>query len=411
MGDIHLSAFAQNLAWGFFTKDHTTNPGKLDIAIVEATAITEDGGLVLGTGVGITPEILALADKIIIEVNTSLPVLRGIHDIVPDLRPPYRRPFLISRVDDRIGSDLAYFDENKVVAVVESNLPDNGRGFSAVDEDSKKIAGHIMDFLANEVKQGRLPENLLPLQSGVGNIANAVVGGLATSQFEHLQVWSEVMQDTVLDLFDAGKLDYASAVSLSLSPEGFKRFYSKLDFYKKHVVLRPEAIANFSESVRRLGVIAMNTPVEVDMYAHANSSLIGGTKMINGLGGSGDFLRNAYLSIMHTPSARKSKTDPTGISCIVPMAAHIDHTEHDLDVIVTEQGLADLRGLSPRQRAQCIIKNCAHPDYKDQLMEYYKMAEKKCLAAGAGHEPQILALAHKMHVNLEENGTMKLKSW
>lgn len=188
------------------------------------------------------------------------------------------------------------------------------------------------------------------------------------------------------------------------------RYYSK-DYYKNHVVIRPEAIANFSEIVRRLGVIAMNTPVEVDMYAHANSSLIGGTKMINGLGGSGDFLRNAYLSIMHTPSARKSKTDPTGISCIVPMAAHVDHTEHDLDVIVTEQGLADLRGLSPRQRAQCIIKNCAHPDYKDQLMEYYKMAEKKCLAAGAGHEPQILALAHKMHVNLEENGTMKLKSW
>mgnify|MGYP000014858025 FL=1 len=411
MGDIHLSAFAQNLAWGFFTKDHATNPGKLDIGIVEATAITEDGGLVLGTGVGITPEVLALADKLIIEVNTSLPVLRGIHDIVPDLRPPHRRPFLISRVDDRIGSDLAYFDENKVVAVVESNLPDNGRGFSAVDEDSKKIASHIMDFFQNEVKHGRLPEHLLPLQSGVGNIANAVVGGLATSQFEHLQVWSEVMQDTVLDLFDAGKLDYASAVSLSLSPAGFKRFYEKLDFYKNRVVIRPEAIANFSEIVRRLGVIAMNTPVEVDMYAHANSSLIGGTKMINGLGGSGDFLRNAYLSIMHTPSARKSKTDPTGISCIVPMAAHIDHTEHDLDVIVTEQGLADLRGLSPRQRAQLIIKNCAHPDYKDQLMEYYKMAEKKCLAAGAGHEPQILALAHKMHVNLEEKGTMKLDKW
>ena len=224
-------------------------------------------------------------------------------------------------------------------------------------------------------------------------------------------VWSEVLQDTVLDLFDAGKLDYASAVSLSLSPEGFKRFYSNLDFYKNRCVIRPEAVANFSECVRRLGVIAMNTPVEVDMYAHANSSLIGGTKMINGLGGSGDFLRNAYLSIMHTPSARKSKTDPTGISCIVPMAAHVDHTEHDLDVIVTEQGLADLRGLSPRQRAQCIIKNCVHPDYKDQMTEYYKMAEKKCIAEGAGHEPQILALAHKMHVNLEENGTMKLKSW
>ena len=60
----------------------------------------------------------------------------------------------------------------------------------------------------------------------------------------------------------------------------------------------------------------MNTPVEVDMYCHANSSLIGGTKIINGLGGSGDFLRNAYLSIMHTPSTRPTKSDPTGVSCI-----------------------------------------------------------------------------------------------
>lgn len=155
----------------------------------------------------------------------------------------------------------------------------------------------------------------------------------------------------------------------------------------------------------------MNTPVEVDMYCHANSSLIGGTKIINGLGGSGDFLRNAYLSIMHTPSTRPTKSDPTGVSCIVPMCAHIDHTEHDLDVIVTEQGIADVRGMSPRQRAQYLIKNCAHPDYKDQLLEYYKMAEADCIARNAGHEPQLLDLCHKMHVNLFKNDTMKLDKW
>ncbi|KAK8798824.1 hypothetical protein WA158_007908 [Blastocystis sp. Blastoise] len=432
MADTHLSMFAQNLGWGFYTKDNKHNPGRLDVAIIEATEILEDGGLVLGTGIeellyklllfkhsnyyvfffiGCTPEILSIADKIIIEVNTALPSLRGIHDIVDDPRPPHRKPYLISRVDDRVGSETIKVDESKVVAIVESTLPDNGRGFSAVDDTSKQIAGHIMDFLKNEVKQGRLPANLLPIQSGVGNIANAVVGGLVDSDFTHLNVWSEVLQDTVLDLIDANKVDTASGVSLSLSAKGFERFYGNIERYKPHCVLRPEAIANSCEFVRRLGVIAMNTPIEVDMYCHANSSLVGGTKIINGLGGSGDFLRNAYLSIMHTPSSRPSKTDPTGISCIVPMCAHIDHTEHDLDVIVTEQGLADVRGMSPRQRAQYIIKTCAHPDYKDQLLDYYKMAEKECIAKKAGHEPQLLEYCHKMHINLAKNGTMKLDKW
>jgi acetyl-CoA hydrolase len=107
----------------------------------------------------------------------------------------------------------------------------------------------------------------------------------------------------------------------------------------------------------------MNTPVEVDIYAHANSTCVMGSRMLNGLGGSADFLRSAKYSIMHTPSSRPSKTDPTGVSCIVPMCTHVDQTEHDLDVIVTEQGLADVRGLSPKERARVIIKKCAHPDY------------------------------------------------
>lgn len=403
--------FGQNIMYGFFTLKNPTNPGGLDIGIVECTQINKDGGLVLGTGIGFTPEILAKADKIILEVNTSLPVLEGMHDVACTVMPPNRKPFLISRVDDRIGTTTATVDFDKVVAIVESNYPDNGRGFSDIDEDSKTIANYIIDFLENEVKQGRLPKNLLPLQSGVGNIANAVTAGLAKSPFEHLTVWTEVLQDTMLDLYDSGKLDYASAVSLSLSPKGFERFYGNLDFYKDKCILRPQAIANHPENIRRLGVIAMNTPVEVDIFGHANSSLVGGTKVINGLGGSGDFLRNAYLSIMHTPSARAGKTDKTGISCIVPMASHIDHTEHDLDIIVTEQGLADLRGLAPRERAREMIKNCAHPDYKDQLTAYYDRAESETIKAGAGHEPVLFDLVHKMHVSLQKKGTMKIKDW
>ena len=74
------------------------------------------------------------------------------------------------------------------------------------------------------------------------------------------------------------------------------------------------------------------------------------------------------LGILSTKSIAKDGN----ISSIVPFASHIDHTEHDVDVIVTEQGYADLRGLAPRERVKLIIENCAHPMYRDQLREYYE---------------------------------------
>ncbi len=408
MGDIHLSMFAQNLGYGFFTPD---SGGRLDIGLIEATAITENGGIVLAGSVGAATEIIQNADKLIIELNTEMPTHEGLHDIVMLDLPPNRKPYLISRVDDRIGTSAVPCDPDKIVAIVESKKLDNGRPLGPPDENSAAIADHILDFLQHEVKMGRLPKNLLPLQSGVGNIANAVVGGLVKGPFENLNVWTEVLQDTMLDFFDSGKLNFASATSLSLSNEGFSRLYSNWEGYTKKIVLRPQQVANNPEPIRRLGVIAMNTPVEFDIYAHANSTLVGGTRMINGLGGSGDFLRNAYLSIMHTPSTRPSKTDPHGITCVVPKAPHIDHTEHDLDVLVTEQGLADLRGLCPRDRAQRLIDKCAHPDYRPILQEYFDRASRVCLEKASGHEPQLFDKCFKMQMSLAEKGTMKISSW
>ena len=408
MGDRHLSMFAQDLGYGFYTKE---NGGRLDLAIIECSAITENGGLVLTASCGAVPEIVQIADKIIIEINTAIPNYEGLHDIIEPVSPPNRLPYLISRVDDRAGSPYVRVDTDKIVAIVESTHPDNGRAFAEQDDTSEAIANNILDFFQAEVKAGRLPKNLLPLQSGVGSIANAVIGGLAKGPFSGLRVWTEVLQDTMLDLFDSGKLDFASTVSLSFSVDGFKRFYGDWDKYSDKVIMRPLSIANHPEPIRRLGCIAMNTPVEFDIYAHANSTLVGGTRMINGIGGSGDFLRNAYLSIMHTPSARPTKTDPTGITCVVPHVPHVDHTEHDLDVLVTEQGLADLRGLAPKDRAREIIAKCAHPDYKPLLTEYLEMATRDCMARKAGHEPQLLDRVFKMQVNLAKNGTMKIDNW
>jgi len=407
-GDRHLGMYAQDFGYGFYTLD---NGGKIDIGVVEASCITEEGGIVPTLSVGIYPQILERAEKIIIEINTLIPSLEGIHDCVGVDLPPHKKVYPIENVRDRIGSTSIPCDPGKIVAIVESRKFPLGRLFGPYDEKSEQIAAHIVDFLKSEVKNGRLPKNLLPLQSGVGTIANAVFGGLINSPFTNLTVWTEVSQDILLDLFDSGKLDFVSAASFAFSEGAVKRLFAKWEEYSSRIILRPQLITNHAEPIRRLGLIAMNTPIEFDIYAHVNSSVVNGSRIINGIGGSGDFMRNSYLSIMHTPSTRPSKTDPNGISCVVPMVPHVDHTEHDMDVLVTEQGLADLRGLAPRQRAQRIIDKCAHPEYRPILQEYYDRALKECLASRSAHEPHMLYKVFNMQKNLEENGTRKVAGW
>ncbi|GAW04537.1 acyl- carboxylate -transferase [Lentinula edodes] len=411
--DKHLSMFPQDLTYGYYSlhKKHGDPQKPLDWAIVEATSINSDGHIIPGASVGASPEILQSAEKIIIEVNTRIPNLEGLHDINSSFLPPHRQPYLITHPSDRIGSTAIPIDPDRVVAIIESDKPDN-TGLNAPENDeSRAIAKHLIEFLEKEVKEGRLPKSLLPLQSGIGNVANSIIGGLAEGPFDNVQVWTEVLQDTFLRFFDSGKLDFATATSIRFSPDGFDHFYKNWTNYKDRLLLRSQQVANSPEIIRRLGIIAMNTPLEVDIYGHANSTNALGSRMLNGLGGSADFLRNAKISIMHTPSTRPSKNDPTGISCIVPFASHVDQTEHDLDVIVTEQGLADVRGLSPRERAKVIIDKCAHPDYKDLLHSYYDRSLHECLKRGAGHEPHMLRNAFKFHTHFLEHGNMKVKNW
>lgn len=407
--DKHLSMFPQDLTYGFYTKEKEND--LLDFTIIEATAICEDGSIVPGPAVGASPEMISVSDKVIIEVNTATPSFEGMHDIDMPVNPPFRKPYPHTSVDFKTGRTSIPVDPSKVIAIVESTSRDKVPPNTPSDETSLQIGQHLIEFLEHEVHKGRLPDNLLPLQSGIGNIANAVVEGLAASNFKNLTVWTEVLQDSFLDFFDSGTLDFATATSIRLTEEGFSRFDDNWDEFSKKLCLRSQVVSNSPEIIRRLGVIAMNTPVEVDIYAHANSTNVLGSRMLNGLGGSADFLRNAKLSIMHTPSARPLKSDPTGVSCIVPFAPHVDQTEHDLDVIVTEQGLADLRGLSPRERAVVLIEKCAHPDYRDQLKEYFDRASFAAKKAGSLHEPHILKDAFRMHTNFQEKGTMKLESW
>ncbi len=362
--DIHLSQVAQFVWFGFF--------GKLDVSLVEVAGVLEDGRLIPSSSIGNNKTWLDQADKVILEVNSwTNPGLEGMHDVYYGTRlPPDRQPIPMVKASDRIGDKYLRCDPAKVIAVVETHSPDRNSKFSKPDENSKAIASHILEFLAHEVKMGRMPKDLLPLQSGVGNVANAVMAGLEHGPFDNLTAYTEVLQDGMLHLLKQGKMTFASATALSLSPEAMLEFDHDIDFYRERILLRPQEISNHPEIIRRLGIIAMNGLIEADIYGNVNSTHIRGSSIMNGIGGSGDFARNAYLSIFMTPSVAKSGE----VSCIVPMATHVDHTEHDVQIIVTEQGLADLRGLAPKERAQVIIANCSHPEFRPALQEYYDRA-------------------------------------
>ncbi len=392
--DCHLSQVAQQVRYGFW--------GKIDVAIIEVVAITEDGGLVPSTSVGNSPVYVEMADKVIVEVNTTQPLeLEGMSDIYLPKNPPNREAIPILKTHDRIGTTAIPCDPAKIAAVVMCDVKDTTRDLAPIDDDAKAISGHLIKFFENEVKEGRLPKNLLPLQSGVGSVANAVLAGMADSDFDNLTCYTEVVQDSMLDLIDTGKAEAVSCTSITLSNTGLEHFYKNINKYKDVIIMRPQEISNNPEIARRLGVITMNTAIECDIYGNVNSTHIMGSRMMNGIGGSGDFTRNGYITIFTTVSTAKGGD----ISSIVPMVSHHDHTEHEVMVIVTDQGVADLRGCSPQERAEKIIENCAHPDYRPMLREYYEKSKKGKFQ----HTPHLMDEALSWHDRFNKTGSMKIK--
>ena len=391
--DMHLSQVAP-MAWQGFL-------GPLNTAVVEVTGIRPDGMLIPSSSVGNNKTWLDRAEKVIIEVNGwQNPALEGMHDIYYGTRlPPDRVPIPLTRPDDRIGEPCLRCDPDKIVAIVETDAPDRNLPFTPPDQTARAIAGHLLEFFRHEVARGRLPASLLPIQSGVGNIANAVLTGLVDSPFEGMTAFTEVIQDGMLDLLDSGRLRMASATSFSLSPEAAARVNADMARYRDRMILRPQEISNHPELIRRLGCIAMNGLIEADIYGNVNSTHIMGSRIQNGIGGSGDFARNAYVSVFMTPSTAKGGR----ISAVVPQVAHVDHIAQDVQVIVTEQGLADLRGLSPKQRAAVIVENCAHPDYRPHLADYFRRA---CEGSYGKQSPSLLAEALSWHQRFIETGSM-----
>ena len=395
--DMHLSELAQDLRYGFMPKPN--------FAIIESCEIVEKGDMVEivpTAGVGNMPTFCRLADKIIVELNEAMPsTMRGMHDIYEPADPPQRREIPVYHVSDRIGKDCITIPASKLAAVVKTNRPNEVGKFTPLDEVTEKIGANVAAFLEAEMKAGRIPATFLPIQSGVGNVANAVLGALGENKhIPPFEMYTEVIQDSVVGLMDEGRIKFASGCSLTIGADKLQHIMDNIDFFRDKIVLRPQEISNNPEVARRLGLITINTALEADIFGNINSTHVCGTKMMNGIGGSGDFTRNAYVSIYTTPSTAKSGA----ISAFVPMVSHLDHSEHSVKIIITEHGIADLRGKSPIQRAHAIIDNCVDPQYRPLLNAYLEMAK-------TAHTPHVLSCALAMHEEFLKSGDMRNTKW
>ncbi len=375
--DRYISSLGDEVAAGDF--------GGVDVAVIEAVAVGEDW-LIPSTSIGHTPAYVAAADRLVVEVNDAQPLsLQHLHDVYRRALPPEREPIPLSRPDEHIGSSRVRFDPSKLAAVVRSERPDTPYSFREPGETERAISANLADFLAAELDRNPIFRDSIHFQFGVGSVGNAMIDTITAVDFGERDVHylGEVFQDGLLDLLEAGRVESASATSLALSTEGQDRLFADLESYATDVVVRPASVSNSPEVIDRFGVVGVNSALSVDIYGHANATHIGGSHIVNGIGGSTDFNRNCPLAIVALPSV----TDG-GVSRVVPMVAHVDNTEHDVDVIVTEHGLADLRGRSPRERARTMIAECAHPDVRDDLRAYRERAGKT-----AGNIPHDLETA------------------
>jgi len=363
-----------------------------DVAVVEALAVGEDW-FVPTTSIGQTPAFVEAADELVVELNRSVPAaLARLHDVYRPGRPPDREPIPLRSPDGRVGRPRIEFDADDLVAVVETDRPDQPYSFRDPTDEDLAIADELRSFLEGVVDRSPLFAESLRIQFGVGSLGNALMGALGDADLgdRELFYFGEVIQDGLLDLLDAGELAAASATSLALSADGQERLFADVRRYAEDVVLRPADVSNNAALIDRFGVVAVNSALEVDLFGHVNSTHLSGTHLRNGVGGSGDFNRHAALSVLALPSTAADGD----LSRVVPMVPHVDHTEHDVDVVVTERGVADLRGRSPRERATLLIEECAHPDYREGLRQY--------LASGldrGGHVPHDLERAFSWHLD------------
>lgn len=397
--DLNLSDNATFLRQGL--------TGPIDWGIIEACDIQEVRGRVrifLTAGIGIAPTICHSARKgVFIELNTwHSTKLIGMHDIYEIEAPWYRSPIRITQPVEIIGMPYIEVSPEHIKGIVMTHQPDEARAMTPSTETTNRIGQHMADFLVDNMQRGYINPKKLILQSGVGSGANAVLGALGECrEVPDFNIYTEVLQEEPLRLIKEGRVVSASTGALTISSEHLQSLYDNINDYRGRLLIRPSEISNCPEIIARLGICSLNTAIEVDIYGHVNSTKILGTKMMNGVGGSADFTCNAMLATFTCGSTAKDGK----ISSIVPFCSHVDHTEHYVDAVVTEYGVADLRGRCAMEKAKALVA-IAHPDYRPLLNDYLKLAERY-----GGQTHHVLNAAFAMHDTYRRKGDMRLTDW
>lgn len=370
--------------------------GTLDMAVIEAVGLTGDGQIIPSTAVYDAPEWIEAASQVIVEINLNRPLaMEGLHDVY--LRGAEPIP-VVGNPLKKIGVPYFPVDPGKIKAIVFSDIAEKPSKEPKPDEMGAMIGQYLLDFFRKEVAAGRLGESLPPLELGFGELFTGMMRTIGESEFKSFRFHLPMVTDPVFELVTAGKVEWVMGIALRLSDDSWKRFVEEPDRYKKVIVLRPVTVVNSPELIQRTGAISINGCLEMDLKGQVNSSHVLGARIMAGIGGTYDYSRNSPCSIF----IARSTTKGGNISSIVPMVSHVDHTMHDVDVLVTEQGLADLRGKDPRERAREIIAKCAHPDYREMLSDYLARAEKE-----PGHIPVLLDESWSFHLRLRRSGSMK----
>ncbi|MDW8063374.1 MAG: acetyl-CoA hydrolase/transferase C-terminal domain-containing protein [Candidatus Caldarchaeum sp.] len=345
---------------------------KIDVAFVESTGVTEEG-IIPSLSLDAAPSFVTAAEKVVVEVNVAKPVLYGLHDV---FLPRENEPVTIKDPMDRIGEPVIKCPRDKIIGIIPTDKPESvADAYGGVGRDELLIAENISDLLEKKVGLPVLRKKHT-VQPGAGPLASAL---LKQFGLDGLKVWSEAITvDWVQAIGEkVASISTSCIYALRGQENIMNRIYDELTSLQKNLVLRPYEITNRPEIISQMKLISVQQAIEVDIYGNVNITHIGGD-IYNGVGGSGDFSRNAALTVVALPST----TGNGNYSRIVPICSHVDVPEHDVDFVVTEMGWADLRGLSPRERARLIIEKCSHPKFADDLRQYFEEASRT-----GGHQP------------------------
>ncbi len=379
--DTRIGEFPEFVRRGYFTGGQP-----IDVAVIEATAIDERGRITPSLSLDALPAFADASRRLIVELNERKPDLTGLHDIYR-VRAGVAVP--IRGVRDRVGRPYVEVPISKIAAIVLTDRPEEpSAAYSPPVPADRGIAQTVAAFLEKELASKAWTR--FTLQLGAGPVAAALLDALS---FRKLDIWTEGIPSRWTEAL-GDKVRGISSTAMYLLP-GDERVldeaFQHLAKLRRDVVLRPYDVSNSLEVIGRLGVVTVQQAIEVDVFGGANTSHIG-SEVHNGVGGSPDFDRAARLVVVVLPSTASGGR----FSRIVPLLASPDIPRQDVDVLVTDQGWADLRGLSARERAEAIIDRCSHPTFRDRLEEYWRSAKAK-----GGHLPFDLDAASRF---LREQG-------